>query len=232
MSNYIYIWQGGDCKECAKMNGKEFYDEKDISPIPPLHPNCDCYIAVLEINNNGKVMSTNQNFRKALEKTLQSEDAFTQNTGRKDQPTNMGIKQGTLDNYNLRHPNFNFPGNVDKLNQEQAEQIYKTDYWDNLRFDEIKNNRIRDSLFDIGVMSGYGNMAKQIQEALNNFGIKISIDKVMGNQTIGALNNIPNNQINNFMDVLKENRMRHLQNDDPQKWQENKNGWTSRTMKY
>lgn len=34
------------------------------------------------------------------------------------------------------------------------------------------------------------------------------------------------------MDVLKTNRIEHLQNDDKQKWEENKNGWAERIRRY
>jgi len=166
---YVYIWNGGECPVCAAMDGTEFYDEKDINPHPPLHPNCKCYISVLEIDDDGKIKPTNVQFKKAVDKTLSSEGGYTKNEGRKDQPTKMGVKKDTLDIYNSKYPNFNFPDKVQDLKIEQVEQIYKMGYWDNLRFEEINNNRIRDALFDMQVMSGYENMVEQLQESLNKF---------------------------------------------------------------
>ena len=230
---YVYIWNGGECPACAAMDGTEFYDEKDITPRPPLHPNCKCYIAVLEIDDNNKIKPTNVQFKNALNKTLKSEGGFTENKGRKDQPTNMGIKSSALNDYNRIHPKFNFPDKVASLNPEQAEQIYKMEYWDKGRFNEINNDRIRDALFDMKVMSGPSISGKQVQESLNKFNeTNIKVDGIMGSKTIKEINEISSNKINDFMNVLKNNRMEHLQNDDKQKWAENKNGWTSRTLRY
>lgn len=76
-------------------------------------------------------------------------------------------------------------------------------------------------------------MAEQLQESLNKFNfINSSIDGVMGSKTIKEINDIPSNKINDFMEILKDNRMEHLQNDDKQKWEENKNGWAERTRRY
>lgn len=230
---YVYIWNGGECPTCAAMDGTEFYDEKDINPCPPLHPNCKCYISVLEIDDDGKIKPTNIKFKKAVDKTLKSEGGYTKNEGRKDQPTKMGVKKDTLDFYNSKYSNFNFPDKVENLKQEHAEQIYKMIFWDNLRFEEINNDRIRDALFDVQVMSGYENMVEQLQESLNKFNFtNSSIDGVMGSKTIKEINNIPSNKINDFMEILKDNRMEHLENDDKQKWEENKNGWAERTRRY
>jgi hypothetical protein len=224
---YVYIWEGGECATCSGMSGTEFYDEAGINPCPPIHPHCGCYISVLEIDDNGKAKPTNAKFKNALNKTLKNEGGLTQNIGRKDQPTNMGIKQGTLNTYNKEHPSFNFPDKVDNLTPGQVEQIYKMDYWDNKGFDKINNDRIRDALFDTEVLSGYPRMANQLQETLN-----MPIDGVMGSNTIGILNNLSPSGASDFMDSFKENRMDHLQNDDKEKWDENKNGWTDRTMRY
>jgi lysozyme family protein len=231
--NYVYIWNGVECPTCSEMDGTEFYDEKDINPKPPLHPNCKCYISVLEIDKTGKIKPTNIHFKNALNKTLKSEGGFAENNGRKDQPTNMGIKNNTLNDYNKIHPRFNFPDKVKDLTPEQAEQIYKMEYWVKGRFDEINNTRIRDALFDINVMSGPSISGKQLQESLNNFNnSNIKVDGIMGSKTIKEINDIPSNKINDFMDILKNNRMEHLQNGDKEKWEENKNGWTIRTLKY
>jgi len=231
-TKYIYIWEGGECPTCSDMTGATFDNEDDIDPIPPLHPNCGCYISTLEVDGDGNIKPTNEKFHQAVAKTMKSEGGDTPNVGRLDQPTNMGIKQGSLNAYNAEHPAFNFPDNREDLTSEQAAQIYKMDYWDQGRFNDIDNDRIRDAAFDMTVMSGAGRSASQIQESLNNFGANVDTDGVMGSQTINALNSIPDNQVNDFMDTLKSDRMDHLQNDSPQRWEKNKNGWTERTGKY
>lgn len=232
-TKYVYIWNGGECPVCAAMDGKEFYDEKEINPHPPLHPNCKCYISVLEIDDDGKIKPTNIQFKNALNKTLNSEGGYTKNECRKDEPTYKGIKQYTLKMYNREHPDFNFPDNVEDLRIEQIEQIYKMEYWDTGRFDEINNDRIRDALFDMKVMSGPSISGKQLQESLNEFGdSSIKVDGIVGSKTIKKINEIKSDKINYFMEIWKDNRMKHLENDDKQKWEENKNGWAERTHRY
>lgn len=228
---YIYIWEGdGGCEECAALVGTEFHSEAEINPRPPLHPNCQCYISVLEIDDDGNVNPSNEEFESAMVKTFGSEGGYTKNEGRDDFPTNMGITQPTLNSYNKRHSKFNFPDKVRDLTRAQANQIYKEDFWNAGLFNEMQNERIRNAMFDMSVMTG-PKYAAQVQEALNEFGAKVSVDGRMGNQTIMALNNIPRNKVNDFMDVMKGVRMRHLEHDSPRKWQENP-GWIPRTARY
>lgn len=230
-TRYVYIWEGGECEECSEMNGKEFYSEDEIDPTPPLHPNCNCYISVLEIDDNNNVKPSNYKLENAVKNTMKNEGDLTQNENRDDFPTNMGITQPTFNAYNKMHKKLNFPEKVDNLNYVQAKQIYKMMYWDKSRTEEIKNIRIREAVFDMLVMTG-PKSAAQVQEALNNFGRNIKVDEIMGSNTINALNSISNQDVIYFMDELKKTRMEHLRNDSPVKWEENKNGWTTRTVKY
>ena len=88
-------------------------------------------------------------FEQAYNKLKEPEGEYTDGKNQvKDEPTNMGIKQSTLDRYANQHPDKNFPADVKYLTTAQAKEIYKNEYWYNTRIPEIKNDRIRDAIFE------------------------------------------------------------------------------------
>jgi len=174
-------------------------------------------------NNNRK-----QNM---IHKTMAEEGGYVDNPKLIDQPTNSGITQPALDKYNADHPDFDFPDNIKDLNAEQAQQIYSEDYYDKRRIGEIKNDRIANAIFDMGVMSNFNNVGKIVQTTLNNsMGEHLIVDGKIGNNTIKALNNIPNDKVDVFMRILKENRIAYLRGLPG--WDKYGDGWTSRTNRY
>ncbi len=162
---------------------------------------------------------------------MAEEGGYEDNPRLIDQPTNAGITQPTLDNYNADHPNFNFPDNVKELTGDQAEQIYGEDFYDDHQIDKIDNERIASAVFDMGVMSNFGNVMKIVQETLNDvMGSGLTVDGRIGPNTLTALNSIPDDKVDDFMDKLKENRLEYLQG--LPKWDEYGRGWTNRTNRY
>ena len=136
-----------------------------------------------------------------------------------------------MDKYNADHPNFNFPETVKDLSPEQVQQIYKEDYYYERRIGEIENERIAMAIFDMGVMSNFRNVIKMVQKTLNDsMGESLKVDGKIGNNTIRALNNIPENKVDKFMDDLKENRLEYLQRLPD--WEKYGDGWTNRTNTY
>jgi len=164
-------------------------------------------------------------------KTMAEEGGYVDNLNIIDQPTNSGITQPTLNKYNADHPHFNFPHNVKDLTSEQAQQIYGEVYYDKRRIGEIKNERIARAVFDMGVMSNFNNVGKIVQKTLNDLiGANLKPDGKIGDKTIKALNNIPNDKVNNFMQDLKINRIKYLQGLPG--WNKYGRGWTNRTNRY
>ena len=74
---------------------------------------------------------------------------------------------------------------IANLTVEQAKEIYKRDYWDRCKCDFLPDS-ISISLFDFAVNSGTKRAIRYLQRALG-----VTIDGVIGNQTIGACNRIP-----------------------------------------
>ena len=172
-----------------------------------------------------------KNFERAYNKLKEPEGGYTDGTDQiNDEPTNKGIKQSTLSTYVAKHPNSNMPTDVYFLNDAQAKEIYRFEYWDNTKIPQIKNNRIREAVFDMNVM-GNVNAGKTVQRALNEYCDKnLVVDGIIGSKTISALNDIQSSQIGDFMNILIKQRMYNLE--QMQNWPTSKNGWTKRTQAY
>ena len=94
---------------------------------------------------------------------------------------------------------------IDTQTSIQTKEIYKNEYWDNTRIPEIKNDRIRDAVFDMNVMGGAG---KTVQRALNSFlDANLIVDGAIGSATIKSINAIPDSKVNEFMVALKNERI-------------------------
>ena len=217
------------CEDCASFSDI-IYEDRDEIPKNPHHDNCRCWIEETELDDNDKPVIDNRK-QDIIHKTMAEEGGYVDNPNIIDQPTNSGITQPTLDKYNADHPEFNFPDNVKDLTGEQAQQIYGEDYYDERRIGEIKNERIAAAIFDMGVMSNFNNVGKTIQETLNDsMDANLKIDGKIGDKTIDALNNIPDDKVDDFMQDLKENRIEYLEGLSG--WNKYRDGWTSRTNRY
>ena len=97
-----------------------------------------------------KTNDENKKFDQAYNNLKEREGGYT--TGKKqkkDEPTNMGIKQSTLDKYSAKYPDKNFPHDVKDLKDYQAKEIYKNEYWYNTKIPQIENDRIRNAVFAV-----------------------------------------------------------------------------------
>jgi len=217
------------CTNCENFAWIIYENEDDI-PIFPHHPRCRCWIEEVELDDNNKQVIDKRKIT-IIHKTMANEGGYADDPEKIDQPTNSGITQATLDKYIADHPRFNFPSELKQLTGEQAQQIYSEDYYDERRIGEIENDRIASAIFDMSVMSNFTNVGKIVQKTLNaSLGESLKIDGKIGNNTLNALNNIPDNKIDNFMQNLKENRIEYLQGLSG--WKKYGRGWQNRTKKY
>ena len=74
---------------------------------------------------------------------------------------------------------------IKNLTIEQARNIYKKDYWDRCKC-AFMPDALSIALFDFAVNSGIKRAVRYLQRALG-----VTVDGVIGNQTIGACNRIP-----------------------------------------
>lgn len=176
-----------------------------------------------------KEMTKDQKFEQAYNKLKEPEGGYTDGKNQvRDEPTNMGIKQSTLDNYATKHPTKDLPADVKYLQPSQAKEIYKDMYWNNTEIPQIENDRVRNAVFDMNVMGG---AARVVQRALNDFSdAGLAVDGKIGPKTVEALNSIPANKVSDFMENLKAERLEYLQ--QTKNWSTAKGGWTKRTNNY
>ena len=71
--------------------------------------------------------------------------------------TKYGISQASYPNLDIKN-----------LTVEQAKAIYKKNYWDTCKLDEVKDKAVAIQIFDIAVNCGNGGAGKIVQRAINN----------------------------------------------------------------
>lgn len=94
--------------------------------------------------------NTHEIFNRVFHKTLGEEGGYEDRRNKIDAPTNMGIRQDTLDRFKKAHPkeSSNLPIKVRDLSLEQAKLIAKTDFFDKYRINELKHKALQETMFD------------------------------------------------------------------------------------
>lgn len=113
--------------------------------------------------------------------------------------------------------------NIDNLNE--VRRIYKKEYWDKARLDDIQSQKIANTLFYFGINAGIKKAIKFTQRIL-----KVAVDGIVGNQTIDALNNVSEEY---FLEKFKEKEKQYYINLAMQdkKYKRFLNGWLNRVEK-
>lgn len=106
---------------------------------------------------------------------------------------------------------------IKNLTIEQAKQIYHRDYWDRCKCAFIPD-ALSIALFDFAVNSGTKRAIRYLQRALG-----VTVDGVIGNQTIGACNRLPTRQV---LEQFINNRLEYLMS--LKSWQHFGGGWGRR----
>lgn len=122
------------------------------------------------------------NFDKAFETVIGHEGGFTLNRADAGNWTGgkvgvgklLGTKYGIAAN---TYPNED----IKNLTLERAKQLYKRDFWDKAKCDELPNG-LRFHVFDVSVNSGVSRGVKTLQQAVG-----VSADGIIGNQTLNAV---------------------------------------------
>ncbi len=114
-------------------------------------------------------------FNKAIVKTLVHEGGakFTDDPTDRGGATKYGISQRAYPNVDIRN-----------LTEQQARDIYKRDYWDRIRADEITSQAIAENIFDTAVNMGVRTASRLAQVALD---IEPA-DGIIGSQSLKIIN--------------------------------------------
>ncbi len=97
-------------------------------------------------------------FNLAIGKTLANEGGakFTDDPTDRGGATKYGISQRAYPDVDIRN-----------LSEQQARDIYKRDYWDRTRADDISSQAIAENIFDTGVNMGVRTASRLAQVALS-----------------------------------------------------------------
>lgn len=115
------------------------------------------------------------NFDAAVVKTLIFEGGakITDDPDDRGGVTKFGISQRAYPNLDIRN-----------LTEQQAREIYKRDYWDRVKGDDIQAQEVAEKIFDSAVNMGPRTSVRLAQVALD----LEPVDGILGPQTLGALN--------------------------------------------
>lgn len=154
-------------------------------------------------------------FQRVLKRTSGEEGGYEDRKSRIETPTNMGIRQDTLERFKQKHPDLSssYPFHVKDINKEQAAQIYRKDYFEPYGIGDIKHKALQETMFDSFVNHSPKEPALWAQRAINNnTNIKVEEDGIFGPKTRSALNYLDNDddvkKVNNY--ILDE-RLRALE---------------------
>jgi len=92
------------------------------------------------------------------------------------------------------------------LTEYEAKEIYKKNYWYNIKGNEIKDQDNAEIIFDHAVNAGTGSAGKLVQRTLNELGSYVAVDGAIGRLTIAALNSV--NQFK-FFEAFKQARINY-----------------------
>ena len=119
-----------------------------------------------------------KSFNEIIEKVLEHEGGYVND------PKDLGgeTKYGITKRF--------YPGvNIKELTKEKAKQIYKDDYWDKNRVEEVPQE-LWYIYFDMCVNMGRKTAVKILQRAANSSGHRLQVDGGMGPVTVKGLQNI------------------------------------------
>ena len=111
-------------------------------------------------------------FNEAVEKTLIHEGGYVFDKNDRGGETNFGISKRSYPDVDIKN-----------LTVAQAKEIYKHDYWDRIRGDEIESQRVASELFDTAVNMGVRTASKLIQGCIGTHP-----DGIIGNVTLQQIN--------------------------------------------
>lgn len=159
-------------------------------------------------------------FRKFQNRIFQEEG---QGYNMVDQPTHTGIIQSTLDNFRKAHPeeSDNYPVNIRDLNFEQINNIYRKDFFDKYNIDRIRNDDLAFVLYDTLVNHSPASPSRWIQQGINeNSTNNITVDGVIGSQTINAANALTEEENQNVINYFLDKRFDDFTQQSPNYQQE------------
>ena len=121
-------------------------------------------------------------FEEIVSKTIKHEGGYVDHPNDRGGKTKYGITETVARNYG-------YEGRMQDLSKETAKEIYRQEFWDKVKADEF-DEEIAYVLFDTAVNMGTGRAVMLLQETYNRVtpDNNISVDGIVGPETIGAVN--------------------------------------------
>lgn len=122
------------------------------------------------------------NFDEAFEITIGHEGGFTLNRADRGNWTGGKVGVGVLKGTKYGIAANSYPNeDIKNLTLDRAKQLYKRDYWDKAKCDQLPNG-LRFHVFDVSVNSGVSRGVKTLQQAIGT-----KPDGLIGNITLNAV---------------------------------------------
>lgn len=136
--------------------------------------------------------------------------------------TNKGISAPVYEAYIGNPPT---EADMRAITTATANAIYKRNYWDKLKADNIKTQEVANVLVDHGVNAGTGGATKLVQRVLNeSFNKNLRVDGGFGNLTLTAMNSVSQVKLQSAIVIARENYYNSLASQYP----EYIKGWLNR----
>lgn len=134
------------------------------------------------------------NFDKVIDKVLINEGGYVNDPHDSGGETNFGISKRAYPNVNIK-----------ELTTAGAKSIYKKDYWDKVKGDDIANDLVAYELFDTAVNMGVRTASKLIQAVAD-----VHPDGFIGNKSLKAINNMDIETLITKFKLVKIARYLHI----------------------
>lgn len=149
----------------------------------------------------------------AFDLLMQNEGGYVNDPNDAGGKTKYGISKASYPNEDIAN-----------LTLERAKQIYKRDYWNRCKCDQLPD-ALSVAVFDFAVNSPAKTAIKKLQKALG-----VTQDGIIGNQTIGAANRLNPRKV---LEEYKQIRLKYI--DDiikrDKKKEKYRKGWNNRIAK-
>ena len=113
---------------------------------------------------------------------------------------------------------------IKNLTKEQAKGIYKTEYWDKNKVEQLPKH-LRHIYFDMAVNMGRRRAGKIVQKAANNKGHDLIVDGFLGPITLSKINDVELKRVRAFRIKYYANLV--AENEDLEKFYF---GWFNRSL--
>lgn len=158
----------------------------------------------------------------AIDLVLEDEGGYVNNPNDNGGPTNKGV---TLANFRRFIKPKGTIDDLKRLTLEQARDVYKQQYWNAVRADELPRG-VDYCVFDFAVNSGPARAKEYLQRALAQMGLyKGAIDKKIGPATLAAANAADPKVLINTICDMRMNFLKRLAD-----WTHFERGWSNRVL--